>query len=266
MPDPTFATSMVGRHVLFVHAHPDDESIATGGTIARLVEAGTTVSVLTATRGERGETAPGSAPDDLDPESLAELRLAELSGALTALGVQQHFWLGTRPARGSGRAERRYVDSGMQWGADGWAVPADDVTDTALSLADHDEVTADVLALIRATGPELVVSYDARGGYGHPDHVALHRAGRAAAALAGIGFAECLPGRPAGGSDPDGAHAADPDQGGEVVAVHVLAQRERVLRALRCYRTQLASVADDHLVHVGGQRQDLPAVEYYRIR
>ncbi|MEJ7648524.1 MAG: PIG-L family deacetylase [Nakamurella sp.] len=253
MADPP-VTGLVGRHVLFLHAHPDDETIATGGTIARLVDAGTTVSVLTATRGECGDTAPGSAPDDTTAAQLVELRLAELSGALAELGVQQHFWLGTPPARAAGVAVRRYHDSGMQWGPDGWAIPADDVPDTALSLADPAEVTADVLALIRVTGPELVVSYDARGGYGHPDHVSLHRAGRAAAALAGIGFAECLPGPPGD------------DGGGEVVAVHVATHRDRVVRALRWYRTQLLSVADDHLVHVGGQRQELPTVEYYRIR
>lgn len=259
-------TGLAGRHVLFLHAHPDDETIATGGTIARLVDAGTTVSVLTATRGECGDTAPGSAPEGITADQLVELRLAELSGALAELGVQQHFWLGTPPARAAGEAVRRYHDSGMQWGPDGWAVPADDVPDTALSLADPAEVTADVLALIRATGPELVVSYDVRGGYGHPDHVSLHRAGRAAAALAGIGFAECLPGPPVtDGDDADGGDNADGGDG-EVVAVHVGTHRDRVVRALRWYRTQLLSVADDHLVHVGGQRQDLATVEYYRIR
>ncbi|WP_353650518.1 glycosyltransferase [Nakamurella sp. A5-74] len=264
-PDPTFG--LVGRHVLFLHAHPDDETIATGGTIARLLAAGTTVSVLTATRGECGESAPGAAPENAGADALVVLRLRELAGALAELGVQQHFWLGTRPARAGNDpdgGERRYSDSGMQWAPDGWAVPAPDVPDTALSLADPDEITADVLALIRAIGPELVVSYDARGGYGHPDHVSLHRAGRAAAALAGVGFAECLPGPP---EHRDGT-VEDPSDGtaGEVVAVDVRAHRAQVVRALRWYRSQLIEVADDHIVHVGGQRQQLPSVEYFRIR
>lgn len=270
MPDltPLSTSRPAGRHVLFLHAHPDDETIATGGTIARLIEAGTTVSVLTATRGECGEIAPGSAPANLSVEALIALRSQELAGALAELGVQHHFWLGSRPARASGE-DRVYSDSGMQWGPDGWAVPADDVPHTALTNADLDEVTADVLALIAAIDPELVVSYDARGGYGHPDHVRAHRAARAAAALAGIGFAECLPAGPgsrAETADADGIVRAEDTGGGEVVAVDVSAQRARVVRALRCYRTQLESVTEDHLVHVGGQRQELASVEYYRIR
>lgn len=256
--------------VLFLHAHPDDETIATGGTIVRLVETGCRVSVLTATRGERGEVVAGAVAGDPSPEELVELRLAELAAALRELGVTEHLLLGTPPARADGRPPRRYTDSGMRWGEDGWAQPARDVTPGALSLADPDELVADLVAAIRAVGPDLVVGYDERGGYGHPDHVAVHRAGRAAAARAGVTFAEVLP-------PPEdlGAHTpGDPQQrlaellrdGGGVVRVDVTAQRERVVRALRCYATQLEEVAADHIVHVGGQRQELLGTELYRIR
>lgn len=254
--------------VLFLHAHPDDETIATGGTIARLVETGCRVTVLTATRGERGEVVPGVGPVGPSPEQLVELRLAELGAALRELGVTHHQLLGTPPARAAGAEPRRYTDSGMQWGAGGWAVPADDVSDGALSLADDDELVADLLAAIAAAAPDLVVGYDERGGYGHPDHVAVHRAGRAAAARAGITFAEVLPGPDEGEHTPDSRQRLDEllRDGGGVVRVDVTGQRERVLAALRCHASQLEHVAADHIVHVGGQRQELPDAEWFRIR
>src|SRR3984957_1317473 len=108
------------ERVLFVHAHPDDETLETGGTIAALVDRGAKVTVLTCTRGERGEIIP----DDLRPAleskaAMAKLREAELAAAMKILGVTDHRYLGDRNARWSGAADRVYVDSGMSWGKPG---------------------------------------------------------------------------------------------------------------------------------------------------
>ncbi|MGI8415800.1 MAG: PIG-L deacetylase family protein, partial [Nakamurella sp.] len=99
------------RRALLLHAHPDDETLATGGTIARLLDEGCWVGVLTATRGERGDVVPGALPDGAD---LVQARLAELAAALGALGGVEHSFLGEPPARAKGAAPRSYADSGMR--------------------------------------------------------------------------------------------------------------------------------------------------------
>ncbi len=237
------------RRALLVHAHPDDETLATGGTIARLLDEGCWVGVLTATRGERGDVVPGTLRDGAD---LVQTRLAELAAALDALGSVEHLFLGEPPARTKGATPRRYADSGMRWSAAGLAVPVDDVTPNSLTAAPLAEVVADMVAAIKATTADLVISYDDAGGYGHPDHVRVHRAALTAARTAGVPFAEVLP--PASAANLQG-----------VLALDVGRQRIRVTRALGAYRTQLEQVAADHVVHVGGQRQDLPTIEYFRL-
>lgn len=242
---------MTVRRVLFLHAHPDDETLATGGTIAVLAEQGVRVGVLTATRGERGEVVPGV----LDPSAdLTAYRLAELSAALTVLGVTDHWLLGEPPARAASAAPRRYTDSGMRWSATGSAVPAVDITPDSLTAAPVQEVTGDLQALIEAVGPDLVISYDAGGGYGHPDHRRVHEAALAAATASGVPFAEVV--------SADVAETARR----EVETVDVSAQRQRLQLALRGYRSQLERVESDHVVHVGGQRQQLQDAEYLRLR
>ncbi|MDQ2848340.1 MAG: PIG-L family deacetylase [Actinomycetota bacterium] len=238
------------RRALLVHAHPDDETLATGGTIARLLDDGCWVGVLTATRGERGDVVPGALPAGAD---LVPTRLAELASALGALGGVEHFFLGAPPARAQGAAPRSYADSGMRWSTAGLAVPVDEVTSDSLTAAPLDEVVGDMVAAITATAADLVISYDEPGGYGHPDHVLVHRAALAAARADGVPFAEVVP--PALAGNLEG-----------VLTVDVGRQRTRVTRALGAYRTQLEQVAPDHVVHVGGQRQDLPTVEYFRLR
>ncbi len=240
------------RTVLFLHAHPDDETLATGGTITRLVDDGVRVGVLTATRGERGDVVPGSLGPNTD---LTSARLAELALALEALGVTHHFFLGDPPARVSSTAPRRYTDSGMQWSATGTAAPANHITPDCLTAAPVEEVVADLGALIDAYRPELIISYDAGGGYGHPDHVRLQEAGQRSATVAGLPFAEVVPSA--------GEIRTDDDR---LESVDVSAQRPRVLRALRTYRSQLEQVHDDHVIHVGGQRQELATMEYFRLR
>src|SRR4051812_49364911 len=112
------------ERVLFVHAHPDDETISTGGTIAKLVEDGAWVTVLTCTRGELGSVVP----DDLahlrtDPDALATQRETELAAAMSILGVSDHRYLGAPDARWPGRPARQYRDSGMVWGVSGATAP-----------------------------------------------------------------------------------------------------------------------------------------------
>src|SRR5690554_2536102 len=108
------------RHVLFVHAHPDDETISTGGTIATLVDAGVGVTVVTCTRGERGEVIPAELVHlEGDGPKLAEHRMGELADAMRILGVEDHRYLGEQSARLADLPPRRYLDSGMVWDSSG---------------------------------------------------------------------------------------------------------------------------------------------------
>lgn len=166
--------SEAGR-VLLVHAHPDDETLATGALIADLVDAGVEVHVVTATRGERGELVPGVA--DVEPGSAAyvALRGRELAAALAALGVAHHCYLGMPPARDpASLTPRSYRDSGMRWVRPGVAGPADDAGEDSLTAASLSVAADDLAAYVAATSPDVIVTYDANGGYGHPDHVRTH--------------------------------------------------------------------------------------------
>ena len=152
--------------LLFVHAHPDDETLATGITMAAYAAQGHDVHLLTCTLGEEGEVIPAElahgGPDRDD--SLGYTRREELRAAMAVLGVQ-HAVLGQDPARG---VASRYRDSGMV-GTSGAQHP------DAFANADLDEAAAMVAAHIRALRPDVVVTYDRQGGYSHPDHVQTHR-------------------------------------------------------------------------------------------
>ena len=159
--------------ILFVHAHPDDETITTGGTIATLVAEGAQVTVLSATRGEAGEVIP----EDLkrlegDRAGLARVRESEIAEAMAALGVREHLFLG-------GTAHK-FEDSGMEWGPDGHAVAASTMPANALCAAELATVTRYIAAVIDEVRPHAVITYAANGGYGHPDHVRVHEATAAA--------------------------------------------------------------------------------------
>src|SRR5690606_34212540 len=182
------------RHVLFVHAHPDDETISTGGTIATLVDAGVEVTVVTCTRGERGEVIPaGLAHLEGNGPELAEHREGELAEAMRVLGVEDHRYLGDHGARLADLPPRRYLDSGMVWGDSGKPQPVPDLDSKALCSAPTEEVAADIAAVIAAIQPDAVVSYDADGGYGHPDHIRAHVAARRAADVMAVPFYAVLP-------------------------------------------------------------------------
>lgn len=232
------------RRVLFFHAHPDDESLSTGGLIARLTDAGATVRVVTATRGERGEVVAGPLKWLEGTPELAEYRAGELARALHELGVRKPVFLGGPAARAYYRGpEFRYVDSGMMWGPDGRAMAAPDAPEGRFSK--NGWALRDGQAAIKRFRPDLVVSYDRGGGYGHPDHVWARSVAHGAAQLQKVPFVEVV-----------GAAASD------AVAVPIDLDRKR--RALSAHATQLTLIEDGYVLS-GGQHQLLAPIEYYRI-
>ncbi|MER7077116.1 N-acetyl-1-D-myo-inositol-2-amino-2-deoxy-alpha-D-glucopyranoside deacetylase [Saccharopolyspora kobensis] len=161
--------------LLLVHAHPDDESLWTGGTIARYAARGVQVVVVTCTLGEEGEVIPeslrGLASDQAD--QLGGYRVGELRSACAALHVTDHRFLG-----GIGR----WRDSGMLWEQPGLAGALPDAHPRAFATGAADEQVDALEAVLREVKPQVVVSYAADGGYGHPDHVRAHEVTVAAAA------------------------------------------------------------------------------------
>ncbi|WP_433292556.1 N-acetyl-1-D-myo-inositol-2-amino-2-deoxy-alpha-D-glucopyranoside deacetylase [Pseudonocardia sp. CA-142604] len=158
------------RRLLLVHAHPDDETLATGGTIARYAaEADTSVTVVTCTLGEQGEVIPPElallAPDESD--QLGGYRIGELAGACAALGVRDHRFLG-----GVGR----WRDSGMALAGHGVrAATPEHLHPRAFARPESFAEQVDALvAVLNEVRPQVVVTYAADGGYGHPDHVRAH--------------------------------------------------------------------------------------------
>jgi LmbE family N-acetylglucosaminyl deacetylase len=145
--------------LLAFHAHPDDEVTSTGGTLARYSAAGEQVVVVTATDGVEGEVHNYENPEEIKAR-LGEVRAGELADSLAILGVEHHEWLG-------------YRDSGMM------DDPANDHPDS-FWRADFHEATKRLVRLIRQYRPEVMTIYDAFGGYGHPDHIQVHRVGLAA--------------------------------------------------------------------------------------
>jgi N-acetyl-1-D-myo-inositol-2-amino-2-deoxy-alpha-D-glucopyranoside deacetylase len=157
--------------LLLVHAHPDDESIGSGSTMARYATDGAQVTLLTCTLGEEGEVL---APELIQLEAaqadqLGGYRIGELAEAMRALGVTDHRFLG-----GAGR----FRDSGMM------GTPANEHPRAFWRAAAEPEVfraaVAAAVAVIREVRPQVVVTYDENGEYGHPDHIMAHRVAMAA--------------------------------------------------------------------------------------
>src|SRR5262245_44612100 len=150
-----------GRRLLLVHAHPDDESIGTGATMAKYAAEGTGVTLVTCTLGELGEIIPADLAHlawDRD-NALGEYRIGELAAACEALGVKDHRFLG-----GPGR----WHDSGMM------GTPSND-WDGAFWRADVDEAAGLLVEILADVRPQVLVTYDSNGFYGHPDHIQAHR-------------------------------------------------------------------------------------------
>ncbi|MCU1395223.1 MAG: putative hydrolase [Ilumatobacteraceae bacterium] len=149
----------MGTLVAF-HAHPDDECIGTGGTLARAAAEGHRVVLVLATNGDFGEV-----PDDLATgETLVERRRTEVLRSAEVLGVHRVEWLG-------------YKDSGMT----GWEQNADP---DSFHLADVDAAASRLAAILREEHADVVTTYDWHGNYGHPDHIKVHVVGNRAAELA----------------------------------------------------------------------------------
>jgi N-acetyl-1-D-myo-inositol-2-amino-2-deoxy-alpha-D-glucopyranoside deacetylase len=159
------------RRLLLVHAHPDDETIATGATMAKYAAEGAHVTLVTCTLGEEGEIlVPGLAHLAADKEdALGEHRITELDEAMKALGVEDHRFLG-----GPGR----WRDSGMM------GLPTND-RPGCFWQADPRETVAALVAVMREVRPQVVITYNEIGGYGHPDHIQAHRVAVAAFEAAG---------------------------------------------------------------------------------
>jgi LmbE family N-acetylglucosaminyl deacetylase len=153
--------------VVFLHAHPDDEAIATGGTMTSLVEDGHRVVLVLATRGEVGEVPDGFLAEG---ETLTERRVREVHEAADLLGVHRVAFLG-------------YRDSGMMGDPTNdepgsfWTAPVEEAADRLLGLLDGES-------------PDLLVGYDEIGQYGHPDHLQVHRVGRTVAGRLGVRLVE----------------------------------------------------------------------------
>ena len=167
------------QRLLLVHAHPDDETIGQGATMAKYVAEGRSVTLVTCTGGEMGEIlVPELAHLAADREDgLGEHRRGELADAMKELGVTDHRYLG-----GFGT----YRDSGMKWHEDGHAVAADDIHENAFWHADLTEAANHLVSVIREVRPQVLVTYDQFGGYGHPDHIQAHRVATYATSLAAV--------------------------------------------------------------------------------
>lgn len=161
-------TSYQGFRLLLVHAHPDDETINNGSTMAMYAALGAEVTLVTCTRGEEGEVL---VPDLAHlaahvNDSLGDHRVEELAQAMRALGVTNHRFLG--------EGLTRYRDSGMM------GTEPNNRPDTFWK-ADFDEATNYLVKVIDEVKPHIMITYDEFGGYGHPDHIQAHRVAMEAA-------------------------------------------------------------------------------------
>jgi N-acetyl-1-D-myo-inositol-2-amino-2-deoxy-alpha-D-glucopyranoside deacetylase len=159
------------HRLLLVHAHPDDETINNGATMAGYISQGAAVTLVTCTRGEEGEVLVpslahlGAAQDN----TLGTYRETELDAAMKQLGVTDHLFLG--------EPNLKYRDSGMM------GTPPND-NPGSFWQADLDEVAGKLVKIIRDRKPQVLLTYDDYGGYGHPDHIKAHQVAMRAAQLA----------------------------------------------------------------------------------
>jgi N-acetyl-1-D-myo-inositol-2-amino-2-deoxy-alpha-D-glucopyranoside deacetylase len=275
------SAARAARRLLLVHAHPDDESIGNGATMARYAAEGVGVTLVTCTLGEEGEVIG----DELAhlvahrEDALGPHRITELAAAMRELGVTDHRFLG-----GPGR----WRDSGMMG-------VASNGHPRAFWQAEPDEAAAELVPVIREVRPQVLVTYDPNGGYGHPDHIQAHRVAMRGAELAAdpafrpelgaphhiakiywnviprsvveAGFAAL---RAAGKDAPFPGIASVDDLPGVVDDAEVTAvvdgsaYADAKAAAMRAHATQI-SVDGPFFALSNDLGQPLPAVEYYRL-
>ena len=160
-------SSYEGYRILLVHAHPDEETINNGATMALYASLGADVTLVTCTRGEEGEVlVPGlSHLASSDQDLLGAHREIELANAMKALGITDYRFLG------------HYRDSGMM-GTDQNNRP------DVFWQADLDSAARELVNIIEEVKPHVLITYDEIGGYGHPDHIQAHRVAMRASELA----------------------------------------------------------------------------------
>ena len=159
------------KRLLLVHAHPDDETINNGVTMAKYAALGAQVTLVTCTRGEEGEVLVNELANlasDKD-DKLGEHREIELKDAMDELGIKDFRFLGA--------PSKKWRDSGMM------GTPANDRGDVFWQ-ADLDEASDELVKIILEIKPQVLITYDEFGGYGHPDHIKAHRVAMRAAELA----------------------------------------------------------------------------------
>ena len=226
------------RRLLLVHAHPDDESIYTGATMAKYAAEGARVTLVTCTLGELGEVIPASLAHlgAEKEDGLGEYRIGELAAACAALGVTDHRFLG-----GPGR----WRDSGMM-GTEGNDDPR------CFWRADVDQAAGALLDVIAEVRPQVLATYDAQGAYGHPDHIQAHRVAWRACELAGP-------------DAPEKFYATATLESGLVTTeVEASAWFGAKLAAMRAHATQI-TVDPPFFALSDGVRRPVSGVEYYTL-
>ncbi len=159
------------KRLLLVHAHPDDETINNGATMAKYVAEGAKVTLVTCTRGEEGEVlvpALANLASSID-DKLGEHRVIELTNAMAELGIKDFRFLGA--------PDKKWRDSGMM------GTPPNERSDVFWQ-ADLDEAASDLAKIILEIKPQVMITYDEIGGYGHPDHIKAHQVAMRGAELA----------------------------------------------------------------------------------
>jgi N-acetyl-1-D-myo-inositol-2-amino-2-deoxy-alpha-D-glucopyranoside deacetylase len=224
--------------LLLVHAHPDDESIGTGATMAKYAAEGAQVTLVTCTLGELGEVIPPSLAylAAAKEDRLGEYRIGELAAACDLLGVTDHRFLG-----GPGR----WRDSGMMG-------TGDNTDPRCFWQAGVDEAAAALLDVIREVRPQVLVTYDANGFYGHPDHIQAHRVSWRAFELAQTeGLTRFYA-------------TAAPDSAQVTTEIDATAYLDRKLAAMRAHATQI-TVSPPFFALSNNIRQRALGVEYYTL-
>ncbi|MFW0110573.1 PIG-L family deacetylase [Rothia sp. P13129] len=249
--------------VLFVHAHPDDESTSTGATMGFLADSGAQVDLVTMTRGELGEVIPselkylevGQQQCTDGGQALGEYRSGELREAIQSLGVHEHLFLGEGVSAGKDTPSVFY-DSGMVWGANGRPEANPQASSGCLTKTSLDVQVQALMRVIKHYRPHVVVTYDAGGGYGHPDHVRTHEV-----SLEAVKNLEDTPDAPCLLWGLEGDYSSEDNRIQAVIEGSLVRKRE----AMAAHRTQVIITAEDSYQFSNLVTQKISARETYRL-